>query len=129
MANIGTYTSSYSPYIPSKILPEQGDMLTFDWMESISQFSQKFLKIATVQINIANNTTYNFDYSSLRCDEHPPFIKAYIKDSTSGWLDYNELLNYPVNNQYYNILNVGLGTCDIFNFIGSAQDFLLIAYL
>jgi len=132
MANIGTYASSYTSFTPNKIIPstDSQDMITFDWMETVSQFSQRFLKIATLQVFIPNSTTVNFDYSSLECDLHPPFIKVYKQDLTTGWIDFNQLLFYPsVNNLYVDILNVGLGTCDVYNGSGGNSNFLLIAYL
>lgn len=127
MADIGTYGSGYSPFVFDKVLPDFNDMITFDWMESISQFSQRFIKIATSTVTIGNGSTYNFNYSSLQCDFFPPFICAYTQDPVTGWREFNLTLGHN-QNQYVEILNIGLGTCDIVNNTGASKTFHCISY-
>ncbi len=45
MATLGTYSSGYKPWTPFVALPENGDAITWDWLNTMSQFSQRFKKL------------------------------------------------------------------------------------
>lgn len=75
--DIGTYTSGYIPFTPNNCLPEPGDDISFAWLSAISQFTQRFTKIATAFATLNAYGSYLFDYSSLGCDYFPPFLQAY----------------------------------------------------
>jgi hypothetical protein len=83
MAEFGTYSNTYQPFIPANVLPEPADIITWDWMETLSQFAQRFTRIATYSATVANGAKYVIDYSSLHCDFFPPLIKTYIWDSVA----------------------------------------------
>ncbi len=78
MADFGTYASNYIPFTPVNVLPEPSDMITWDWMDTVAQFAQRFTKIATYIATIAYADSYVIDYTALGCDYFPPLIKAYI---------------------------------------------------
>lgn len=129
MPNLGTYPSSYIPFLPSNILPLPGDNLSFDWMETISQFSQRYMKMATAIATVSRLAgTYNFNYSSLGCDVFPPLLKIYYHKSGTGWCILHDQ-NLDTDEKVW-FQNIGLGTADlIHDSLGADKAFYMIAYL
>ena len=130
MSEIGTYGSTIYPPTPFNVLPEPGDAISWDWMDSIAQFSQRYLKMATVIATVTSGGTYLFDYSSLRCDIHPPYLLAYyFQDSQwKRWVDYEYGVD-PPNAKFIEFLNIGIGTAQFHPVTGTTQAWLFSAYL
>lgn len=137
MSSIGTYGSSIYPPTPYNVLPEPGDALTYDWQDAISQFSQRYMKMATVIATVVSDGTYFFDYSALRNDLHPPFLCAYFYEDSKWkrWVDYdynaaNSIgVNITYGSRYIEFVNIGIGTSQFHPFTGTTQAWLLTAYL
>jgi len=134
MPNLGTYPSSYIPFFPSNVLPLPGDDLSYDWMETISQFSQRYMKMATAIATIAyNGGSYTFDYSSLGCDVFPPFLKCYYYDTYyNSWCQFvgqHTTSALPTDKAFFS--NIGLGSANLkyYGYIGTNTTFYMIAYL
>lgn len=139
---IGTYGSTIAPQYPSYLLPEPGDNISWDWKDMVGQFTQRFLRIATVCATVANDATYSFDYSALRCDYFPPVLDAMYfigVDATYG-TRWGKILNgkdgasdsflvteYP--DGVWEFIGVGLGTAQFVNRTGTARAWQLIAYM
>lgn len=134
IADIGTYGSSIYPFFPYKVMPEPGDLITWDWMDVISQFSQRYLKYATFIGTFSQIQVATLDYSALRCDFFPPYIKAYFFDSSTGkFKTYNPWSDNTISSDTpkgYTIFDVGLGTCKMRNdFRADNVVYHVIAYL
>lgn len=133
MPDIGTYTSSDFPAFPFKTLPEPGDMITFDWMDSVAKFQQRYIRIATQIATVTDLSNFTFDYSSLRCDYFPPYIKVYVFDPEESqweiWNPYSDPSTPPTNGFRFVITEVGLGSCKITNYLNRTRVFLAQAYL
>lgn len=156
MPEIGTYSSSYFAWTPWNIIPEPGDPITYGWFDAVAQWTQRFIKIATVMatvngtvirnsgygraaVGIGTAGTYDFDYSSLRCDYHPPYLKFYVRES-SIWNEFASLGSWyatPVdemlnNNGTYSsayFQDIGLGSARFVNNSGSQLVFYMVAYI
>lgn len=94
MATLGTYSSGYKPWTPFYAIPENGDAITWDWMNSLSQFSQRFKKIATTIATMNWHGTTTFDYSALGCDYFPPILKAYYHAGGGTWKQFDFATTY-----------------------------------
>ena len=135
MADIGTYGSSIAPFFPYKILPEESDIITWDWMDSIGQFQQRYLKIATSIATIADTDEAIFNYSALRCDFFPPYLKFYVYEPLiSAFEIYNPFTDTSAGVPEAEairliIYGVGLGTCKVVNNLNRPRSFLMVAYL
>jgi len=127
MADLGTYLTTELAQTPFKLLPEPGDIITRDWMDCISLFSQRFMKVATTIASVTDNGNSIFDYSSLRCDFHPPFLYAYYYDTIdAAWTKWEEGRN---PNTYIEFQEVGLGSAKFFHNTGSTRAFFFLAYM
>ena len=128
--DLATYGSSIFSPTPSNILPEPGDDLSYDWMDIVGLFSQRFRRMATVIATIADSGSYYFNYSALRCDYFPPILQAYYFDNAGTmWHSYtNDLGTFGVNRtaEWY---HVGLGTAMFWNRTGQSRAWMMIAYL
>lgn len=127
MAEIGTYGSTqYGLYTPVNILPEVGDNISWQLLETVSRFSQRFRQMATVVATVAANGGYTFDYSELTCDYFPPFLDFYVY--TDGfWQRFDR--EEDTTNKYALFQNIGLGTAIFKNIGNTLYPFLLMAYL
>jgi hypothetical protein len=74
MADFGSY-SSPTIFTPSNILPEPSNDITYDWMDAIAQYSQRFNQELIIDAVITGS--HGINYSSLGCDYFPPIIKVY----------------------------------------------------
>mgnify|MGYP001565764634 CR=1 FL=1 len=132
MADIGTYSSTIYPFTPTNILPEPGDIITWDWMDAVGIFSQRALRIATMALTaFPAGSQAIFNFSSLKCDNHPPYLKAYVKDggvwkSWDSWIP-GSVFTYP--NHYIQFIQIGLGSARFFHETNANRDWFLIAYL
>jgi len=145
MSSLGTYLSSYKPWTPSFIIPEPGESLTWDWMDGISQFSQRFRNVATHIATMTYGGTTTFDYSALGCDYFPPILKAYYHSGGGTWKQFdfattiyspggtttvNPSLYHDYGQDYVQFKNIGFGTCLFVNNIGNNYTvWQLIAYM
>ncbi len=137
MADLGTYGSSIYSFFPVKILPEPDDIITFDWMDSIGQFQQRYLKFGTLIATISSGSFRYFDYSAFRCDFFPPYIKVYVynPDNTTWefWNPYSDhqddILSGTGHGKRILISECGLGSCRVDNFLRRDRSFLFTAYL
>jgi hypothetical protein len=119
MAEIGTYSSGYIAFTPVNILPESSDLITWDWMETISQYSQRFNKMVSYNdIVIETSGKYVIDYSSLGCDFFPPLIKVYERFGTLATLSPSS----------YKITGIDLTTATFTNY-STEGTFLFRMYL
>ena len=125
-ATLGTYSAGVSVYTPWNIIPEPGDVISLDWMEACSQFSQRYLKQATVVgVILADGGSYGFSYSSLGCDLIPPILQAYEWNNTlSCWRPHLE-----INGGYVRFGSIGTTFATFVNKTGAVGTFQLIAYL
>lgn len=131
---LGTYGSSvFSPAL-GWALPEPGDAVTWDWMDGVGLFTQRFCRMATLIATIADGGTQTFTYTALRNDYFPPYLRAYYNSAGIGWRDWvgthwyqketpKEYLKYTV------FCEIGLGTAKFINKTGASRAFLLIGYL
>lgn len=121
MGTLATYAGTYRPFTPSHLIPEPSESITWDWMDTLSQFSQRFSKIATSVATMGFGTYYSFDYSALGCDYFPPLLKAYVHRAgywyepiyeepvgTSSWGESSRGM-FRRNQVFFS--NVGLATC------------------
>lgn len=131
----GTYGSTIYAMTPSKILPSPDDMITWDWMDAVGLFSQRFFKMATTIATIANGGTATFDYSALRCDYFPPFLKAYVFNPvSSGYDEWIGTISTGTGMEswmktYHQFVAINLGTARLINNTGTQRIFQLLAYL
>ena len=127
---LGTYGSAVFAQTPAWSLPEPGDSLTWDWMNSVGEFSQRFRRMATVIATIADGATQAFDYSALRNDYFPPYLRAYYYDTVnSEWLDHIQDIAFRTTSQFSKFVQIGLGTARFINHTGASRSWLLLAYL
>jgi len=126
MADLGTYLTTELAQTPFKLLPEPGDIITRDWIDCVSLFSQRYMKVATTIATVANNANSIFDYSSLRCDFHPPFLEAYYYDTVDTAF---ARLYHIGNDQYLEFSEVGLGSAKFYQLTGATRAFFLLAYM
>jgi hypothetical protein len=120
---LGTYGSAvFSPTLGWAI-PEPGDSLTWDWMNTVGLFSQRARRMATVVTTINNLATYTFDYSALRNDYFPPYLKAYYNESGvwNAWYGFGE--------GWCIFSEIGLTSAKFINNTGAQRSFQLLAYL
>ena len=94
MAEIGTYASGYKPFTPINAMPSPKDPITWDWMETISQWGQRFNRsmVFGPVILAPLSGTYLLQYGSLNCEYFPPIIKVYDVIGTA--LSGEHILNY-----------------------------------
>jgi len=131
----GTYGSTIYSITPSKLLPSPDSMITWDWMNALGEFSQRFYKMATVIATIASAGSYLFDYSALRCDYFPPYLKLYVRES--GQFNqfigtapvYDNVSGLIQSHPYFQFTEIGLGSSMVVNHTGTSQYALLMAYL
>jgi hypothetical protein len=136
MSDLATYGSAIAPFFPFKILPETGDMITWDWMDSIGQFQQRYIKMATIVATHSHGEIKEYNYGALRCDFFPPYIKVYVYDFVNSFWEiyspYSDPLGVDQNvtkRKTYAIYDVGLGTCQIRSNLNQTRVFMLLAYL
>jgi len=122
--DLGTYGSSVYGFTPSNILPEPIDDLTWDWMDVVGQWTQRFRKMATVIATVASTGTYTFQYQALRCDYFPPILKAYYYNTAAT--QWDRFVGNAVGAKWQEI---GLGTAKLVNHTGASRAFLMMAYL
>jgi len=144
MAELETY-GAYQVWTPSQIIPEPGDSITWDWMDGVAQFAQKFRQITTLVGSMNFNGTLVFDYgAAFNYDYFPPILKAYYYcPSEDSWrqFDFATTYLYPggtATNFIYGsyardsvqFRNIGLGTAQFVNHVlNNVTVWQLIAYM
>lgn len=129
--SIATYGSTITPFTPVNVLPLPGEPITWDWMDVISQFSQRYLRMATAIATIASFGDYTFDYSALRCEIIPPYLHIYVRES-SMWNQYIPPIPDPIifnSMPYLQWRNIGVGTAVLENRTWQTRVVLMIAYM
>jgi hypothetical protein len=117
----GTYSGDYSPFMPVNILPEPTDPITWDWMEAVSQWSQRFNKMVSYDdVFVDAYGTYQLNYATLNCDHFPPVIKVYER--------YNGTLATIVESDY-EINGISLATAQFYNIRATEGTFLFRIYM
>lgn len=136
MADIGTYGSSSFASFPFKVLPEPADIITYDWMDNISQFQMRYMRMATTIATVFSGENVVFDYSALRCDFFPPYIKVYIfnpedEGTRAPFSIYNPYSDpqSPSTGKFWRVQEIGLGSCKLVNQLLRKRVFLIQAYL
>lgn len=133
MAELGTYDVTYRPYSPYNALPQSDDIITHDWLEATAQWSQRFMRIATTATTLGAGISFTFDYSSLACDLHPPYLRSYVWNATgSFWVDPVEGVGaYGIDNNsnYFHFKQMGLGSAVFDNHASQSNRYLFIAYM
>ena len=127
MSSLGTYLPSYKPWTPSFIIPEPGESLTWDWMDGVSQFSQRFRNVATHIATINYDSYATFSYEALGCDYFPPILKAYYHSGGGTWKQFDFgttlmekddpslLLVNRYGDDYVQFQYITLGSCVFYN--------------
>ncbi len=141
MADIGTFGSNIQAFTPINILPEPNTPISWDLLQAIGQFSQRFLPMATVIATVVHGGTYTFDYSKLGCDYFPPHLEVYIhflgsvnKDgSVTSWgqvwsrISTSQNIGPGIGWCQFRVVNIG--NAKFVNYLGVDSPFLLIAYI
>ena len=128
---MGTYADGYRAWTPFNVLPEPDDYITWDWMDAVSQLTQRYRTIVQTVGTVGAGAGTIFDYSSLKCDVHPPILQFYIYNPASAtWRQFVEGAGdgggYQHGAQFYQI---GLGTAKLWNYSTVLHPFKMIAYL
>lgn len=106
--NLGTYLPSYTPWTPSYAVPEVGEAFTWDWLDAMGQFSQRFNKIATTIATLGFGGTAYFNYGTVLNDDYfPPILKAYYHAGGGVWKQFDFATTYLVPGGTINNYNLG----------------------
>jgi len=120
---LGTFGSNvFSPGL-GWCIPQPGESVTYDWMNQMGAFSQRFRRMATVIATVNSGATYTFDYTGLRCDYFPPFLKSYWYNG-GGWQSW-----YGFGGGWTVFAEIGLTNTKFINNTGAVRSFQLLAYL
>jgi len=123
----GTYTSG-TPFTPINVLPEPGDPITYDWMDTIAQFTQRYTNMIHQIATLSNGGSYLLDYSTLQCDFFPPYLHFYVRSGTS-WAEFYSYTHPMAPGGYILWHDIDLSRATFTNWTGTNFVFLLIAYL
>jgi hypothetical protein len=137
--------SSIQSFTPSNILPEPGDVISWDWLDVTSQWSLRLMNYTIATVTVANQGSTVFDYTSLKCDYIPPFLQSIVLKGTqwenpftgtSAYAQTSHQGGPPMwqwtianNGSYCWFQDVDMGHATFQNFLGTSYTFLLIAYL
>jgi len=142
-----TYASDYNPWTPSVLLPEPNDSITWDWYDTVAQFSQRLRKTVSIVPELVYGEVYAFDYSALGCDFFPPILKAYYSagtDANGPWRQfdfYNTIFNGTAAKigrtgnigsyarDYIQFYDIGLGSCNVLINVNQTLYWKFIAYM
>lgn len=133
---LGTYGSAVYAPLMGNPLPLPGEGVTWDWMDSVGLFSQRFRRIAHVNATVTHGNYATFNYEALRCDYFPPYLESLIYDSAAGkWHKYQDdslfygYWSWGCLQRYTQFIRVGVGTAFLYNFTGETRVFHMVAYL
>ena len=127
---LGTYGSSVFAPILGWTVPEAGESVTWDWMDNVALFTQRFRRMATYIATIADGGTETFNYAALRNDYFPPYLRSYYHNPGVGWQDWVGTYWYSPNKLHYTVFcEIGLDSAKFINKTGETRAFLLMGYL